>query len=252
MRTSGWDSLAREQEPWDAVFISQNVSLISLRNSTLHKIVHLLSTITIINNKLTILWGTWLSKTNQSIHYVRYYRSASPWGPLRVVQKQSGHHVNQNQRENWNAGGRARLMVLSWCSPTWISRRSKSTWKMKCGWAGGPHERDCFLDLWRRTVNLRRPEKARNEGSTGPKRLDDTRCTTYQRRIDCRMEKLTSWCWVGVPAKPRSSSSFLLLSSSEMSDTTIFEPRYTSPPRNRSTFLLTSCSWIENCTSWCW
>jgi hypothetical protein len=32
----------------------------------------------------------------------------------------------------------------------------------------------------RRTINLRRPERARNEGSTGPHRLDDTRCTTYR------------------------------------------------------------------------
>ena len=38
------------------------------------------------------------------------------------------------------------------------------------------------VHLRQRTVNLRRPERARNEGSTGPKRLDDTRCTTCKRR----------------------------------------------------------------------
>ena len=41
-------------------------------------------------------------------------------------------------------------------------------------------------------MNLRRPERARNEGSTGPKRLDDTRCATYRRRINYGTEKLTS------------------------------------------------------------
>jgi len=28
-------------------------------------------------------------------------------------------------------------------------------------------------------LNLKRPERARNKGSTKPERLDDTRCTTY-------------------------------------------------------------------------
>ena len=36
-----------------------------------------------------------------------------------------------------------------------------------------PEEIESLLNLCRRTVNLRRPERARNEGSTGPKRLDD-------------------------------------------------------------------------------
>ena len=35
----------------------------------------------------------------------------------------------------------------------------------------------------RRTIILRRPERARKEGSTGPNRLGDTRCTVYRRRI---------------------------------------------------------------------
>jgi len=42
--------------------------------------------------------------------------------------------------------------------------------------------REYLLHLCRRTVNLRRPERARNEGTTGLKRLDDTQCTTYKRR----------------------------------------------------------------------
>ena len=33
-------------------------------------------------------------------------------------------------------------------------------------------ETESLLNLRRRTVNSRRPERARNEGSTGPKRLD--------------------------------------------------------------------------------
>ena len=37
-------------------------------------------------------------------------------------------------------------------------------------------ENESLLNLSRRTVNSRCPERARNEGSTGPKRLDDTRC----------------------------------------------------------------------------
>ena len=40
--------------------------------------------------------------------------------------------------------------------------------------------RASLLNWWRRTVNLRRPERARHEGSTGPKRLDDTPCKTYK------------------------------------------------------------------------
>jgi len=46
------------------------------------------------------------------------------------------------------------------------------------------------LNLWRRTVNLMRPERARNEGYTGPTRLDATRCATYQWRINYRTEAL--------------------------------------------------------------
>ena len=40
---------------------------------------------------------------------------------------------------------------------------------------------ECSLYVSRRTMEFRRSERARNEGTTGPKRLDDTRCTTYQR-----------------------------------------------------------------------
>ena len=45
-----------------------------------------------------------------------------------------------------------------------------------------------LLPVVRTTVNLRRPGRARNEASTGPERLDDTRCTTYTRRVNCRGE----------------------------------------------------------------
>ena len=36
-----------------------------------HKIVNLLFIITYWNNKLTVLWGSWLSKTIELIHSVR-------------------------------------------------------------------------------------------------------------------------------------------------------------------------------------
>ena len=42
-------------------------------------------------------------------------------------------------------------------------------------------ERRSLLNLSRQSVSCRRPERARNEGSTGPKRPDDTRCNTYKR-----------------------------------------------------------------------
>ena len=49
-----------------------------------------------------------------------------------------------------------------------------------------PHKVRIFIELMTWTVNLRRPERARNEGSIGPKRLDDTRCTTHKRQINYR------------------------------------------------------------------
>jgi len=39
--------------------------------------------------------------------------------------------------------------------------------------------RESILNVWRRTVNWRRPDRARNDGSTGLKILDDTRFTPY-------------------------------------------------------------------------
>ena len=51
--------------------------------------------------------------------------------------------------------------------------------------ARAPAERESLLNLCR-TVNLRRPERARNEGTTRPQRLDDTRparaCTMRNRQ----------------------------------------------------------------------
>ena len=38
-----------------------------------------------------------------------------------------------------------------------------------------------FIELLTSDLNLRRLEGVRNEGCTGPKRLDDTRCETYNR-----------------------------------------------------------------------
>ena len=39
-----------------------------------------------------------------------------------------------------------------------------------------------MLNLSRQTANLRRPERARNEGSTGPTRLDNTRYTMWDHQ----------------------------------------------------------------------
>ena len=40
--------------------------------------------------------------------------------------------------------------------------------------------KESVLDLRRRTVNFRRPERARNEGTTGRKRVDDTPRKTFK------------------------------------------------------------------------
>ena len=67
---------------------------------------------------------------------------------------------------------------------------------------------------------LRRPERAQNEGSTGAKRLDDTRCTTYKRRI---AERRIRPCHPASQNYSRPELSLLLssslsLSSLELSD----------------------------------
>jgi len=51
--------------------------------------------------------------------------------------------------------------------------------RLPCG--AGAAER-IVIQLMTSDRKLRRPERARNEGSTGPTRLDDTRCTTYRCR----------------------------------------------------------------------
>ena len=56
-------------------------------------------------------------------------------------------------------------------------------------------ERESLLNLCPRTVNPRRPERARNEGSTGPIRPDDTRCTTFKRRLDCLTRAISARKW---------------------------------------------------------
>ena len=43
--------------------------------------------------------------------------------------------------------------------------------------------RECLLNLRRWTVTSRRPEKARNKGSTGPKRLSDRKESTFGRAL---------------------------------------------------------------------
>ena len=56
-------------------------------------------------------------------------------------------------------------------------------------------ERESLLDLLRRTVNLRLPERARHEASTGPKRLDDTRSGVHaSARASCTpLSQLSEW-----------------------------------------------------------
>ena len=82
-----------------------------------------------------------------------------------------------------------------------------------------------MLNLCRRTVSSRRPGRAQNEGSRGHKRLDDTRCTTYRRRINYRTEKLTcqpAHC-SGVPPRALADMSAPLTSSSR---TTATRPKF--------------------------
>ena len=45
-----------------------------------------------------------------------------------------------------------------------------------------------LLDLPRRTINLRRSERARNEGTAGPTRLDDTRGGAGQGMLGGHMQ----------------------------------------------------------------
>jgi hypothetical protein len=46
----------------------------------------------------------------------------------------------------------------------------------------GLHQRESLSNLSRRNVNFRRPERARKEGSTGPKRLDDTQAIVLREK----------------------------------------------------------------------
>ena len=82
------------------------------------------------------------------------------------------------------------LRATSWC---WATRLPVSRHQRPSLLGSGCCERremvlskegKSLLDLKRRTVNFRRPGRARNEGPTGPKRLDDTRCTIHQRRTN--------------------------------------------------------------------
>ena len=59
-------------------------------------------------------------------------------------------------------------------------------WTKRCVSLESAHSRGeaSLLNFWRRTVNLSRPERARKKVTTGPQRLDDTRFTTYKRRIN--------------------------------------------------------------------
>jgi len=78
----------------------------------------------------------------------------------------------------------------------------------------------------RRSVNLRRAERARNEGTTGPNRLNDARCKTYKRRINYRVEadpRYPASRWPLRRGRHRSSSAPPRRNA----------PLNTSPPRNR-------------------
>jgi hypothetical protein len=70
-----------------------------------------------------------------------------------------------------------------------VADRDARATAARCTFPHAPaQEGESLLKLRRRTVNLRRPERARNEGSTESKRLDDTRCTTFRRRSG-------QWTW---------------------------------------------------------
>jgi len=56
-----------------------------------------------------------------------------------------------------------------------------------------PSREIIFIELMASDCNLRRPERARNEGTTTPKRLDDTPCTTYRRQTSNCLQSLRRW-----------------------------------------------------------
>ena len=66
------------------------------------------------------------------------------------------------------------------------SARSSATSPLVPRQASPLKKKEYLLNLRRRTVTSRSPERARKEGCTGPKRLNDTPCTNYRRRIKWR------------------------------------------------------------------
>ena len=76
-----------------------------------------------------------------------------------------------------------------WRIRSFFTRLRNESWnKPRRASSGG----ESLFNSQHRTVNLGRLERAHNEGTTGPKRLDDTRCITYKRRNMYRTEAVTS------------------------------------------------------------
>ena len=72
-------------DPGSAAYdLMECMNYLVLESQTQHKMVNLLFTFANWNIKLTVLWGSWLSKTNYQIRCIRWYRSEGTVGkPLR-------------------------------------------------------------------------------------------------------------------------------------------------------------------------
>jgi len=56
-------------------YLTKCIYLLLLERQLAHETVYFIFRFVIVNNKLTILWGSWLSKTDLSIHSVRTDRA---------------------------------------------------------------------------------------------------------------------------------------------------------------------------------
>jgi len=115
-------------------------------------------------------------------------------------------------RAAWNARHTIKIQphMLSKVNFTWAQHtlsKVNTTWaRPSMRQPGGLTKGRCAVDAraaWNareRIFMVRRPERARNEGSTESKRLHHTRCTTHQRRIKFR--QLNTHCQTSTPHGP--------------------------------------------------
>jgi hypothetical protein len=88
-----------------------------------------------------------------------------------------------------------------WRIRSFFTRLRNESWnKPRRASSGG----ESLFNSQHRTVNLGRLERAHNEGTTGPKRLDDTRCTTFQPGTNSVKEDLEALEAHEIPLERRS------------------------------------------------